>query len=308
MARRFKKGNKSEYESAYLTRATWSHYYQLLSNLAKSTFLWEDLPDTIDPVFMEYVLYKYGMAVVFEEPDIGLVCLPALIHGRLDIYNRPISVTAISENGHFRRNLDRRRDDFVIIFNTNHDLSSKRFIDSLKIFCDRITNAERTEDINIYAQRTPITVVLPDDTMAETYLNFLDKYDKYGKVVITQKNFDPEAMKALQTAAPFVAGQINEVKTRQFNEALSFLGISNVAIQKKERMITDEVTRSMGGAIASRNIRQNPREESLKEMKRLWGDKYGFNDARVSFNENLNDSEFSGDIHEQTVYEEVVKE
>ena len=62
-----------------------------------------------------------------------------------------------------------------------------------------------------------------------------------------------------------------EQKNQIWNEAMTYLGISNVSYQKKERLISDEVTRSMGGTIASRQSRLEMRKEACDQINRMFG-------------------------------------
>ena len=52
---------------------------------------------------------------------------------------------------------------------------------------------------------------------------------------------------------------------------MTYLGISNINIQKKERLITDEVTRNQGGTIASRYSRLESRREAVKKINEMFG-------------------------------------
>ena len=62
-----------------------------------------------------------------------------------------------------------------------------------------------------------------------------------------------------------------QLKTQIWNEALTYLGISNINVQKKERLITDEVTRNQGGTIASRYSRLNARRDACKQINDMFG-------------------------------------
>lgn len=55
-----------------------------------------------------------------------------------------------------------------------------------------------------------------------------------------KNSLSPEQIKALRTEAPFVADKIQAYKNTIWNEALQFLGINNIMVEKKERLITDE--------------------------------------------------------------------
>ena len=52
---------------------------------------------------------------------------------------------------------------------------------------------------------------------------------------------------------------------------MTYLGISNVNIQKKERLITDEVTRNQGGTVASRYSRLESRREAAEKINAMFG-------------------------------------
>ena len=62
-----------------------------------------------------------------------------------------------------------------------------------------------------------------------------------------------------------------ELKTNIWNEALSYLGISSVNNVKKERLITDEVQRNLGGTVASRYPRLNMRVQACNEINEMFG-------------------------------------
>ena len=56
-----------------------------------------------------------------------------------------------------------------------------------------------------------------------------------------------------------------------WNEALTYLGISNINVQKKERLITDEVTRNQGGVVASRYSRLESRRQACEQINKMFG-------------------------------------
>lgn len=68
-----------------------------------------------------------------------------------------------------------------------------------------------------------------------------------------------------------MADKIYTLKTQIWNEALTYLGISNINIQKKERLITDEVVRNQGGTIASRYSRLKARRQACEEINKMFG-------------------------------------
>lgn len=51
---------------------------------------------------------------------------------------------------------------------------------------------------------------------------------------------------------------------------MTYLGISNINVVKKERMITDEVTRNQGGTVASRYSRLESRRQACKQINEMF--------------------------------------
>ena len=78
-------------------------------------------------------------------------------------------------------------------------------------------------------------------------------------------------IQAIITGAPYVADKVYETKTQIWNEAMTYLGISNVSMIKKERMVTDEVSRNMGSTVASRYTRLEMRKQACKQINKMFG-------------------------------------
>lgn len=262
MGRR-KKDNQFN-ESLAMNMCTWKQYYDRLTELAISMFEWKNLPDSIDPRFMELMLFSDGMVVFFEDEELGYLCLQTMISGNLNVYRIPEDRTAFATNG-YNRHLD--SSNSVIIF--NNYLHTNSVLD-VEMFSKRLYNLDRAIDVNTNAQKTPILIQC-DESQRLTMKNMYMQYDGNQPFIFGTKNFDPNGLKVLQTGAPYVCDKLYELKTQIWNEALTYLGISNVNTQKKERMITDEVQRNLGGTIASRYSRLNSRKEACKKINAMFG-------------------------------------
>ena len=57
----------------------------------------------------------------------------------------------------------------------------------------------------------------------------------------------------------------------EWAEFLELIGISNLSVQKKERVIRDEIMSTMGGTIASRYSRFESRRKAIEEINKKWG-------------------------------------
>lgn len=98
-----------------------------------------------------------------------------------------------------------------------------------------IVDAEMTIKIALLAQKQPfIASVSPETKMG--YLDMLKKL--YNDEPLLFVNGEPP--KAFINNAPYIIDKLYEYKTQRENELLTYLGIDNVAIQKKERVTVDE--------------------------------------------------------------------
>lgn len=272
---------------------TFAAYFAMLQNMAENTFKWDNLPFQVDPIFIEKMLFQYGMVAVFNDKYVGLVVLPAMMSGGFNIYGIPKTIRAFSPRTGFSQTLKYspvlEMTECVLIHNTNRDLNSSIFKSTIGMYADRLAEMKRTEDVNIFAQRTPVTVSVPESKV-ESYANALNDISNFGQTIIGYRGLDVNEIKAIKTEAPYVANDIDELFVKTWNEAIGFLGVSNVSINKKERVSNDEVARSMGGSLAFRNVRQEPRERAVELINAKWD-----MNTKVTFSEELFDLElFAG--------------
>lgn len=256
--------NRQFWESGILNNATFRQYYNRLVELSISMFEWKNLPDTVDPRFLELTLFTDGQAVFFEDEVMGYLCLQNILGGQFDVYRIPVDRRAYAVNGYQKR-LDNT--DSVIIW--NNYLHTNSILD-VQMFAKRLYNLDRAIDVNANAQKTPI-LLLCDESERLSLENIYMQYDGNMPVIKAQKSLNPNAFTVLNTDAPYVADKLYQLKIQIWNEALTYLGISNINTTKKERLITDEVTRNQGGTIASRYSRLQSRREACKKINEMFG-------------------------------------
>ena len=258
-----KKAKTQFWESAMMNNATFRQYFNRLTELSISMFEWKNLPDSVDPRFLELTLFRNGQAVFFEDEVMGYLALANASGGPFDVYNTPIYRRAYASNS-YQKELD--ESNSVIIW--NNQLRTNSFLD-VQMFAKRLYNLDRAIDVNANAQKTPILLIC-DDTERMTLENIYKEYDGNAPVIKGVKGLNPEALSVLKTDAPFVADKLYALKTNIWNEALTYLGISNMTVMKKERLVTDEVARNQGGTIASRYSRLNARKQACKEINKMF--------------------------------------
>lgn len=258
-----RKGDREFWASAELNKASYIQYYDRLTELSISMFEWRNLPDTVDPRFLELTLFANGMAVFFKDED-DYLALQCAISGPLNVYRIPIRRRAYAVNG-FNRELDNTNS--VIIYN---NMLHKNSMLDVRMFARELYNLDRAISVNANAQKTPILIRCTENERLSLENVYMD-FDGNKPIIYGDKQLNPNALSVLKTDAPYVADKLYTLKTQKWNEALTYLGISNVNITKRERLITDEVTRNQGGTIASRYSRLESRRNACKEINKMFG-------------------------------------
>lgn len=208
-----------------------------LRMLATSLFTWENL-DKIAGIgasrFLEQSLYDLGRACFVKDNNLGYLALKVNPSDTLNVYNLPTKVEAwsIGYNKHFNF------DDVVYIMNNE---LQKPTIEFMQLFAYRLYECERTIDVNMFAQKTPI--IIEGDT--KSILTLKNVYMNYsGNIPVTFANKQYELsskLNVLKTDAPYIIDKLDVHKHQIFNDALTLLGIDNANTDKKERLIVDEV-------------------------------------------------------------------
>ena len=253
-------------ESLLMNNATYEQYFNRLMELSISMFEWKNLPSTCDVRYLELALFMNGSAVFFQDDVLeDYVALDVICSGRLDVYGNPVLRRAYSRYNNYQKLL--KGTNSVIIWNNYTRTNS---VLDVEMFAKRLYNLDRIIDVNANAQKTPVLIKC-DETQRLTMLNVYKEYDGNSPVIFGDKALNSNGLDVLSTGAPYVADKLYTLKTQIWNEALTYLGISNINVQKKERLITDEVTRNQGGTIASRYSRLESRREAVRKINDMFG-------------------------------------
>lgn len=239
-------------------------YYNRLAELSVAMFEWKNVPKTIDERFLELALFRDGMAVFFKDEELGdYLALRCMIGGAWDVYNVPKIRRAYASNGY---NHELTEENSVIIFNNYLRQNSILMVQE---YARRLAELDRIIEVNAKAQKTPVLLQC-DETQRLTMKNLYMKYEGNEPFIFADKNLNPNGLKVLNTGAPYVCDKLYMLKSQLWNEALTYLGISNLNVQKKERLVSDEVMRNLGGVIASRYSRLEMRRKAADQINEMF--------------------------------------
>lgn len=273
-------------ETAFNNQVVFLDYYKRLRLLAMSMFEWEGLPDTMSARFLEYCLYWFGRAAVVKDDTLGVINLKCTGSDTINIYGDCVSYHCFS-TGYDK---DFALDDMVLVRNNLEMIPTDT---SIQLFAKRLYEAETTIETNIKAQKTPV-LILCDDKQRLTMVNTYEQWQGNMPVIYGGKNFDPNSFTALRTDAPFVADKVQLYKRDVWSEALSFLGINNVAYEKKAQINNDETNVNNGMIQLCAEIMLMCRQEACKDMK----EKYNI-DAKVTMRSDWSEM-INGEVYNGT--------
>ena len=283
MSRRGRKNGKIKrrdstfWDALILNNSAFNNYMKLLYNIATSQFKYENAPLSLDLQYLERCLFNNGQVVIFKDEDItpdlspysdgsNLFALPMAENtAKYDIYGNPIEYFVIGEKGSYRKRVNNKNS--VIIYN---DKIHNNIYSDLLNFSLRLEEIDRTIDVNVKAQKTPVLLTGNKKVMT-TLENIYLQYDGNEPVMFGDDRFDYEnAIKCIQTGAPYVSDRLYELKSDIWNEALTYIGVANLNVTKRSQVVTDEVLRAQGGTIASRYSRYDARAEAFRRVNDMF--------------------------------------
>ncbi len=256
MTPRKPKASDSLYESMNPVRLTNAinerMYLRLFGELATNRFKWTGLPEEIDPRFVELTLYMRGMAVFFFDSDKvadnvengkpaydKYMCLRGSGFGGLDMYDNYVKYLAFGNNM-INRTLE--AEECVPVWCNTLRIPD---YDVITTYAHRLSVFDRSIDSTVMLMRTPLIMAV-EQSQRLSVMNAWRQTQEGQPVIIGS----PELMKTIQEGiAIFPVGAHGQTlhdlqigKTRVWNEAMTFLGINSANQEKKERLVSSEVS------------------------------------------------------------------
>ena len=295
------KGDYQFWESANANSIAQQYYLSRLSELAMSMFKWKDLPDSIDPRFLEYTLFYEGAAVFFKDSDLTernlskneqeeggtYLALQVVLGGDLNVYRVPNNRKAYAVNTY---NKQLTVEDSVIIWNNMLRLPE---YGRMMFYAEKLAQIDRAIDVNVKGQRFPIAI-LCDESQRLTMKQVYKQYDGNEPFIFGDKSLDLSGIQVINTGSPYVADKLQQLKNNIWAEAMMCLGIPNSPSEKKERLVANEAKVSQGGTLASRSSRLEMRKRACDEINKMFGLAID-----VEYNQDLDMSTEDGDSSEQ---------
>ena len=238
-------------DSLQINNATYDDYLARFRKICLSMFEWVNLPKSMNSRFLELCLFYNGKAALLYDNKYGFINTKCAGTGYVNIYGLPTKLHCYSYDFDSERTLytglnpmltlkqQEARDKYECILVQNN-WEALPTVSSMELFAYRLFEAQRVCDVNITAQKTPV-LLIADESQRLFLENLYQQYNGNQPFIFGDKQqLGENTIKSINTQAPFVADKITEYKKEIWNEALTFLGVNNIMLEKKERLVTDE--------------------------------------------------------------------
>lgn len=281
--RKFKSRNNYKFQdSAIVNDDTYFDYLNRLKKIALSIFEWVNLPESMDARWLERSLYYNGMATMFKDKQFGFINTNCASSGYLNIYGLPTKLNCYAYNFQSIRTLytglnpllnDKQKEkkeleECILVMN-NWDRKPTAL--TLELFAYRLYEAERTADVNIKSQKFPVMIIV-DEKQRLLMENLYNQYNGNQPFIFGDKDqLGEDILRSVNTGAPFIVDKLMNYKKEIWNEALQFLGVNSIMLEKKERMITDEA--NSNNEVINLNLQSYlaPRQLACKQFNEKYG-------------------------------------
>lgn len=262
------KKNKEKEEQQALTIWLVNNFINIASNLFKYKgleFFGEDLTSEI--VERGYIFN--GVNVAFKDNYLGSLCLPAVASSNINVYGIPKQYIAVGYNG---KTWNLSNENGVLLRN-NGTYSPDIFM--IYHYCDRMADCEMAMKTNINVNKMPFSLTGDPDQLL-TMKNMIEqitgnKIAIYKPKKIKTASSEPIECKVLNTGAEYLADKINDSRLDYLSMLLTYLGLDNVSVEKRERLNTAEAGANDEHIKSNLYLKLKCRQEDWAKVNKMLG-------------------------------------
>lgn len=248
---------------------TFSYYYYKLMLIVNNLFEWGGLPNNMESRWIENYLFSDGQCVFFKDPVMGYMVAGIAQDGGVNCYNDPTTLTPVAVNYVYSGNepLTNGENCFLI---RNNALRLPEFA-VVRYYAFKLSNIDRAIDVNIEANKTPI-IVKCSDRQRLSLKQAINQRKDNEPVIWTDDKSDINGMvETMSLNPPMVFKDLQVQKHMIINEFFTDIGVNNANMDKRERMVANEVEANNEQVKACEDVLLRSREEACKQINRIFG-------------------------------------
>lgn len=261
-------------------KAQYDFYFKFLLSKCHELFIIEGLPDTVDKTYLLNALFLCGQ-VAFVKINGNMYCVSGSEGGSPNEYYRPTIYTVANPvlgSKQFKINSDDSNASLVYLTSVDRDYNFLQFGSGgiYQLINQTATlMADNIVSINVAQINSRVQAMVTADTPAlrksgEIAMQRL--YDGHPYTILEQNMMDKISVNPINTASNSNSiQQLVELQQFLIAEFYKNLGIRSNAINKRERMITDEINVQDNYVNISYNTMYESIKNGFEEVNRMFG-------------------------------------
>ena len=227
-------------------------YTERLFREVSNLFIWHGLPEEIPVDYLERTLVRHGRVMFFyDEEAYGYMALRANVEG-YNIYEQPVNAFAVAPNTNqfpqnYNRTIVHKYDKNIGIDKACVLINNMYMGESLQGIVDhyayRLALIQQAFDTNALWQNRPVLIPVDDDSLRLSLERLFGKIYSGEPWIIHDKSLlgKTEGLQAQPIEVEFLLDKLFDAKKEVYNEFLQTIGIKASPVDKKERLLVDEV-------------------------------------------------------------------
>lgn len=231
-----------------------------------STFKWDGMPEKIDALQIEKILFDSGQVAIVNSRKFGWILTKCLV-SECNKWGDPITIKTQYADDTLDEEFKVNGDDAILILDTSTYGVLRR--DSIEYWLRKYSDVQKIIDMQVINQSTPLLALTSELSEVDKLTHvILDVTTGAKALVIPPDIFD--RLQVLNLNAPFNVDKLVALQDKYLANAKEPLGIDSVAtFGKKERLIVDEQESNDDILGLFLQDCKNSREKAVEKINRL---------------------------------------
>lgn len=213
----------------------YNFYFKRIKRMILSMFKWEGLPKGITSQFIEKILFENGFIIFYKSKGGFLKVSRASAHG-LNIYDEPTYFKPLLYGDKYSDDGFIRAENCVCVYN---DVLKEGNSANAHFFSKKLSAIDKVIDCNMEHLKIPF-IISCSEGQVKTIEIMLEKKNNGEPYILANDEMTNINTKLWGVDIKNNVPELEEEKRIILNDALTFFGINNVNISKKERLISGE--------------------------------------------------------------------
>lgn len=212
----------------------YNFYFKKYKRLLMSMFEWDNLPDNISSRFIEEKLFYNGLLIFYKSKQLGFYVVAQATPIGLNDYEEPTGYRAFGVN---KINEYVKPSECVPIWN---DMFIEGNVSNVNFFAKSLSNIKKTFDVNLEQLKNPYIISCPEGQRETIKQVMAQKTDGVPYIYVNDDFGTLTNVTVFDLKIQNHTKELQDVANTIENEGMTFFGINNVNVVKRERVNTSE--------------------------------------------------------------------